>query len=141
MDVKWWEEHHKQVEVERWTVNPLAARRYKLFLCPSEQGGGFSTRPGIIRAGTNSGFQAIGLALLWGAERVILLGYDMQLTDGKSHWHGDHKGMGNPRADRFKTWIHHIELMAKQCRVPIFNATRQTALTCFPKIELADALR
>lgn len=141
MDIKWWEHHHKRVTAEKWTVNPLAAKRFKLNLCPSEHGGGLSRKPGIIRAGTNSGFQAIGMAILWGAEKIILLGYDMQLTDGQTHWHGDHKETGNPRADRFKAWIHQLALLAKQGPPPIYNATRQTALDCFPTIELAEALR
>lgn len=42
--------------------------------------------------GTDSGTQAVNLAYLLGARRIVLLGYDMQFSeDGAAHWHKDHE--------------------------------------------------
>lgn len=142
MDRGWWHEYGGQIEgdFELWTSNPEAARIYELNFIRSEQGGGVSNMPGVIRQGGNSGFQAVGLALHFGAARVILLGYDMQLTGGKTHWHGDHKRLGNPMTDKMKRWHGRFSLMAAETSVPIVNATRQTALKCFRKVDLLESL-
>ena len=143
MDRKWWNEYGGRVsgDMELWTSNREAARVHKMNYIDSEPGGGISDLRGTIRQGGNSGFQAVGLALLFGAAKVILLGYDMQLTGGKTHWHGDHKGaLGNPVLDKMAGWHKHFRLMANQTTVPILNATRKTALDCFPKVDLVESL-
>lgn len=88
----------------------------------------------------NSGQQAINMAYLLGAKEIILLGYDFQNTDGKSHWHGDHKrGLGNgaPHEPRIK----HMRIAAQQLSekgVKVINCTRETALDCFERKNLED---
>ena len=88
----------------------------------------------------NSGAGAINLARYAGADRVILLGYDCQHTGGKAHHHGDHpKRLGN--AARPDAWVRNFELLAVDLNgLPVINATRETALTCFPRMLLEDAL-
>lgn len=144
MDRAWWNEYGEGIEgdFELWTTNKPAADVFDLNFINSEPGGGISTRPGTIRQGGNSGFQAVSLALHFGAARVILLGFDMQFTGGKTHWHGDHRSsrLGNPVQKRLVFWLQRFEEMAKQATVPIVNATRQSALTCFPRVDLTEAL-
>jgi len=88
----------------------------------------------------NSGAGAIGLAVHMGAQRVILLGYDCQRTGGQAHWHGNHpKGLGN--AGSINTWPAQFQKLARDLRnFNIVNCTRETALTCFPRVELEKAL-
>lgn len=88
----------------------------------------------------NSGAGAIVTAILGGAKRVILLGYDCQHTDGKKHWHDDHpKHLGN--ANRVNDWAEKfIQLSKEYAGIEIINASRQTALTCFPIKTLESAL-
>lgn len=88
----------------------------------------------------NSGAGAIALAAFLGARRIILLGYDCQRTDGKAHWHGDHpEGLGN--AGSLADWPRHFQRLALDLKgVKIQNATRQTALNCFPREDLDRAL-
>lgn len=91
--------------------------------------------------GKNSGYGALVLAIKRGAKRVILLGYDAQKTDGKTHWHGDHpKGLGN--AGSIHRWVTDFERASRNyaCRARILNASRQTALKCFERVSLEDAL-
>lgn len=142
MDRGWWDEYGGRIggDFELWTSNPESARIYKLNFIRAEAGAGVSQLPGVIKLGGNSGFQAVGLALLFGAKRVILLGYDMQLTGGRTHWHGDHKKLGNPAADKMKRWHGNFALLAAQTSVPILNATRETALKCFPRVNLSEGL-
>lgn len=90
----------------------------------------------------NSGAGAISLAAHWGARRIVLLGYDCQRTGGKTHWHGDHpRGLGN--AGTIDRWPAIFARLAKSLagRVTVINATRDTALTCFERQPLAEALK
>jgi len=39
----------------------------------------------------NSGMGGINIAALFGAKRILLLGFDMRCVDGVNHWHNRHK--------------------------------------------------
>lgn len=142
MDRSWWNEYGLEIRspAELWTTNREAARVYNLNLINGEPGGGLSSRPNTIKLGGNSGFQALGLALHFGAAKVVLLGYDMQLTNGRTHWHGDHPRLGNPLPIRMREWLLRFGELARATRVPILNASRATALQCFPRVSLDEAL-
>lgn len=87
----------------------------------------------------NSGIGAISLAILGGAKKVILLGYDCSATGGKAHWHGDHvAGLDNAR--RIDEWPKLFNNFAANVTTNIINSTRTTVLTAFPKISLEEAL-
>lgn len=142
MDRGWWNEYGLEIKspAELWTTNREAARVYNLNHINGEPGGGISRRPNCIKLGGNSGFQALGLALHFGAAKVVLLGYDLQLTHGRTHWHGDHLRLGNPLPIRMREWLLRFGELARETRVPIINASRASALACFPRTWLADAL-
>lgn len=88
----------------------------------------------------NSGAGAIALAAQMGAERIVLLGYDAQKTGGRAHWHGDHpKGLGN--AGTVAKWPEQFRAVIGSLRgARVINASRATALTCFPRQSLEAAL-
>lgn len=95
-----------------------------------------------IHGGGNSGYQAIGLAYAWGAARMVLTGYDMQRTGGRSHHFGDHEG-ALPNLGPLKEWRLRMARMAVDLKahgVQVLNATRETALTCFRCVPLEQAL-
>lgn len=132
-------------DFELWTSSHEVGRIFKINRIRGEGGGGLSKRPGTIRLGGNSGFQAVGLALHFGAAKVVLLGYDMQSDKGRLHWHPDHKGipghfLGNPVPEKMKEWCQHFAELARQTTVPIVNATRRTALKCFSQVSLDEGL-
>lgn len=93
-----------------------------------------------LRAELNSGAGAIALAVMRGAVRVILLGYDAQLTDGRAHWHPDHAaGLGN--AGSVAKWPAQFADLARRLpNVQVLNASRASALECFPRVGLGRAL-
>lgn len=91
--------------------------------------------------GQNSGLGAILLAAHFGAQEIIMLGYDCGHTDGKTHWHGDHpKTLGN--AGKVNQWPRQFERMLPLLKgVNVINASRVTALDMFPKAELEEVLQ
>jgi hypothetical protein len=100
----------------------------------------------LIHYGGNSGFQAINLAVLMGARRIVLTGYDMKPgADGRKHWHdaGAHVG-GWPV---WRRWIDNLATIRPSIEgaglnVEIFNATRETAIpeSIFPRVNLESVL-
>lgn len=86
----------------------------------------------------NSGAQALFLMPVLGASRVILTGYDMQ---GR-HWHEDY-ATKNPSAENLELWRKGFPALAAWLAalgVEVLNASRETALTCFPRVDLREAL-
>lgn len=138
-----WNDHAAKVretcDGEFWTINEHSAKVDGLNLLQSEPGGGIAKHPNTVRQGGNSGYQAIGIALLFGAARIVLLGFDMQFTNGRKHWHKDH-AKNNPTGIALKNWRANFRELASVCPVPIINATRETALDCFPRMSLEEAL-
>jgi hypothetical protein len=126
-------------------MNDHAAKVHGLNLIGHEFGDGLAKHPNRIRTGTerggNSGYQAVSLAILFGAARIILLGYDMQATGNRLHWHRDHGGkLHNPLPRKFKAWQDGFATLAKVSPAEIINCSRETGLTCFPRMSLADGL-
>ena len=88
----------------------------------------------------NSGAGCISMAAQGNAARIILLGFDAKHTNGLAHWHGNHPaGLGNAGMtdkwlDKFKELSHDLS------HIDIINASRDTAITCFPRARLEDLL-
>lgn len=136
MDSNWWKEYHKEV------ASVCTGRKLSTSLAVKQYGAeSLHLAPWFPRS-LNSGEGAIHLALAGKPKRVLLLGYDCQKTGGKSHHHGDHpKHLGN--AGSLKRWPKHFSHLSQEAGrqgVAVENATRQTALTCFPRVKLEDAL-
>lgn len=102
-----------------------------------------SFEPGVIGSGGNSGFQALNLAVQWGARRIILVGYDATLDHGV-HWHGRHgEGLRNPTVNLVRRWRRALDGAAKVLRergIEVINASPISALENYPKMSLEAAL-
>lgn len=130
---------------ELWTISDAARQEFDLRWIYGTDTGGLSPTLDRIHTGKNSGYQALGLAYLFGATRVVLLGYDFSVGPrGERHWHGDHpKGLGNGGESRYTTWAREMtkladDLALTDCKV--LNASRRTALKCFRRVTLETAL-
>jgi len=91
-----------------------------------------------IHYGYNSGYQAVNLAYLLGAKRVILLGFDMHVTKDKTHFFGDHPEPMHS-ASPFPQFIKEFGQLAADLKaegVTVVNCTRETALGCFTRAAL-----
>lgn len=142
-DLAWWKVHHAQVakeapEAEYWACCNVAADRFGLHRVRS------ANRPGLgtwqVHTGGNSGYSAINLAFLFGATRILLVGYDMQATGGKKHWFGDHPAR-LVQVQLFDEWLHRFKALGTDLRaagIQVINCTRQTALREFPLSTIED---
>ncbi|NIQ01581.1 MAG: hypothetical protein GWM98_15350 [Nitrospinaceae bacterium] len=82
------------------------------------------------------------MAHQFGASRIVLVGYDMQYTGGKTHRFGDHpKPLSNVVG--ISNWVKKFDPLADGLRragVEVYNCTLETALTCFERANLEDVL-
>jgi hypothetical protein len=102
---------------------------------------GLSLNPAILNTGHNSGYQALNLAVLLGASRILLLGYDMQRgPKGEEHHHADHPNKSRSNYDRFRKPFSSLVTPLADAGVEVINCTRRTALTCFPQMPITEAL-
>lgn len=100
--------------------------------------------PGTIGGGCNSGFQAINLAVQFGAIRILLTGFDMHVR-GEVHWYGKNTWQGGHNAgdSDMKRWRGYLDVAAEKMRrlgIDVVNASPHSALACFRKMSIDDAL-
>lgn len=131
LDVDWWKTYLKDVQAnfegKLLSSNSILNQQS---VCRVQEAASYG----------NSGAAAIAAAFAGGAKRVVMLGYDCQRTNAKAHWHGDHpKHLGN--AGKMELWHEGFERIAKRYSYcEIVNASRETALNCFKRMSLEDAL-
>lgn len=133
-----------------WTQDQPSAKNYGLRRVEIERGIGLCKRLDRINNGGNSGYSAIGLAYLFGARRIVLVGFDMQRTGGRTHHFGEHIGRGplagkmhNSPDAAYRSWAPRFAPLAADLTaagVTVVNCTAETALHCFPRAELAATL-
>lgn len=148
-DARWWDRYFVEAEltclptVQFWTQDAKAAKfAHRVRHVQSVRSEGLNRQPGVINQGSNSGFQALNLAWQFGAQRLILLGFDMQATGGRSHWHGDHPDTLNSN-NPYRMWLDQFGPLARdlaKAGAEVINCTPTTALTCFERAPLAHAL-
>lgn len=87
-----------------------------------------------VGSGANSGFQALNLAVQWGAKDIVLVGFDMQLSP-EIHWHGPHEGaLSNPKEFTVTVWRKYLDAVYSQLKelgVNVVSGT-PTALQNYP---------
>jgi hypothetical protein len=104
---------------------------------------GFEPGSHGVRTGGNSGYQAIQVAAHLGAARILLLGYDMKVgAKGRTHFFGEHPAIIRSGSN-YGTLCAYYRSLAKPLAalgIPVVNCSRETALTCFPRMTLSQAL-
>jgi hypothetical protein len=137
-DVRWWKVYGEEVRATfagRKICALLMATKYGAESPYSDGRAWFDIYP-------NSGCCAGAIALAGGAARVVLLGYDAGFIDGRKHWHDDHPAELE-NATSVADWPRLFNILARRAQrsgVHIVNASRATALECFPRVELGSAL-
>jgi hypothetical protein len=128
------------------TQDRAAAERWGLDWLPAAHQREMSLDPGRLSLGplaSNSGYQAVNLTLLLGADPILLLGFDMQVSAG-THYYGDNPApQQNPTEDLCRQWCAGFRAAAPQLRRlgrTVLNCTRTSALDCFPRVDLREAL-
>lgn len=136
-DLQWWRRYHDEVRTT------FAGRLFSASLVAANYGAEVPVGQPWFTAFKNSGACAASLAIGGGASRLVLLGYDAARgARGETHCHGDHpRGLNN--VESIADWPRQFRLLAKHAErhgVDVLNASRRTALTCFPAAELGAAL-
>ena len=139
-DARWWHVYRPQFRGLRVSQDEVPG----VLHVPSRDRPGISLDSGYIHQGGNGGFQAMNLAVLMGAARILLLGFDMRSVDGRKHCHDDHgPGLVNPQESTFASWREAFRRAVPQLRdagVTALNCTPGSALKCFPLARLEAAL-
>jgi hypothetical protein len=142
-DQQWWKWHDGVPSFTglRYSLQAAAAA-YDVSVLENTGPRGIERAPTGLRTGDNGGYQALNLAVHLGATRIVLLGYDMQRTDNKSHWFGEHPGGGQSPYGSFIAAFDALAASGELAAVgvEVVNCSRQTALTCFPCRPLEDVL-
>ena len=135
-DFLWWKVYHQDLKrnfapFRLWTQDAAAHERFGINRVRGVNRSGLGEN--CIYTGGNSGYQAINLAYLWKAKKIILLGFTMREIDGKKHWHADHP---KPLVQQILPgeWRHKFDPLAKDLEargVEVVNCDPLSALTCF----------
>lgn len=126
----------KKVCERDWGIRKVEVDRYLDNLVLGETG--------VIGAGGNSGFQALNLALQFGARRILLIGFDMHDRSG-AHWYGRNNWINanNPTDVNFRRWKSSFANAAGTLQtlgVEVVNAAPFSDLQCFKKQSVAKTL-
>lgn len=108
----------------------------------TSHGYGLSADPRALVTGRNSGFQALNLAVLAGARRIVLLGFDGKpAADGRSHWFGDHpEPMLNVVYAYFRQAMSAAENDLAAAGVEVLNASPNSAIDSFKRVSIRGVL-
>lgn len=147
-----WHEIYSPVEgdFDKWHWDRRICERYGYRYIEGRWGdgpnrcSGLSTSKNYISYGHSSAFQSLGLACsVYGANECYLSGYDMRYQGARHYFGGLSGEVGEypeplRKYSSFDGLIHCYETVAKQNVYKIYNATKGSALTCFPFKYLED---
>lgn len=151
-DWKWWAYHYVDVLAapraqgqELLCADPQAVEQFsQLVSAPAEDWhkpeAGLATTPGLIRTGFSSGHQALHLAHNMEPDVILLCGLDY----AGDHWFGPHPAEITTTPSWFGKMIEAMDVIAadidKVGRTKVYNCSDSSALTCFEKMPLSQAL-
>jgi hypothetical protein len=134
-DFRYWKANIEDIEAsgfngKRYTRSQRAETNYGAKVIRSRLGNEY-----------NSGQMAIEMCIRFGADRVVLLGFDASISEG-THFHGDHTKTPNPTAQRVRRWFGQFEKVNKIYPFAnVINCSRKTALDCFHRQSLSSVLK
>ena len=154
----WWNHYWPEVKdlpCEKWTTNSHAANEYGLNWIAEKNEQGLSTDPTIIHHGHGSGYSLVSMAYRNGADRIVLLGYDLKYA---TNYDGRAKQIGSAPRHYFGEYPQsmqhwpsvsvirgiHVELVdlyrsiKKQGVVEVVNCTPDSAIDCFGYTNIED---
>ena len=145
-DQRWflWNRHDIRIHVGKYKITWRAVPQIEgttihILRYAMKHDTGFSLDPELIAA-KNTGLGALNLAFLFGASRILLLGYDLRPVNGQLNWHQRHKtpGIGTRIQGVFKESIEKAAPILETAGVEVINCTKDSALTCFPYRDIRE---
>jgi hypothetical protein len=143
-DARWWKVHGEKVNALRpglssWCYDDEGEK----YGCKRISGigkPGFSTDPSLIHFGSNSGYQALNLAYLWGCTKMLLVGFNMQKVNNRSHFFEGREKSLNTNSPYHK-FVLNYNTIQEDIANRIINCTPNSALTKFKYQPLEEAIK
>lgn len=139
-DAKWWMHHKGVPKFSGVKVGYEGPGPAGVVWLQGSGRTGYDERLGYVRHQWNSGGAAIHLAAQLGAKRIVLVGFDMRPIKGRDHFFGAHpEEIQGRTTSRYDIWIDNLGELAKELRqrkVEVLNATPESALKCWPSVDL-----
>lgn len=137
---RWWDRLTKLSTPNYWAIpdnwffrRPLRPSPGMTFL-RRRAGTELSRNTGAITSGGSSGFGALNLAVLKGARKIVLLGYDYRPTGHHNDRH--YPGRIETPAAKWTEWAGNFDRAAMALKadgVEVLNASPESMITAFPK--------
>ena len=143
-DSKWWKENKgiKDFNGVKISIEKKSEQYGNIKTLKNLGHSGLSRNRTGLMTGHNSGYQAINLAYLLGAKRILLLGYDMKDgKDGRNHWFGEHKWKSDNFKIPYNLFLREFPSIAKELKkegVEVLNLNMNSKLECFKKVRLEN---
>jgi len=156
---EWWKYYYSEVEklpCQKWTTNRQAADEFGINWIAEKNAKGLSNDPNVIHHGHGSGYSLVSMAHRNGADRIVLLGYDLKYApdyDGRArrigskprHFFNEYPTvMQHWPSERVINGIH-VELVdlyesiKEQGLVELINCTPGSALIeCLGYVDIGD---
>lgn len=142
-DARWWNVHGDKINQLRPGLSSWChdddGKKWGAKQINGKGNAGLSTDPKQIHHGSNSGYQAINLAYLWGCTKMILVGYNMMKVNGQSHFFKDREGnlqINSP----YPSFAKKFASIQADIRENIVNCTHPTGITAFRRSTLDEEL-
>ncbi len=150
VDIGWWQ-NRKQDVLETFTGRIIGRGPYRTMyqadniLNVAFRSGDYWSEDPRQLGGRNSGLAAMNAAILMGAKRVFLLGFDMKPVEDRNNYHNRHPTSVGRNLHRYIN-IFLPEMVKASKRIEalghiIINCTPGSALTCFPERTLEWVLK
>jgi hypothetical protein len=97
-----------------------------------------------VHPGGTSGYAALNLAVLKGARRILLLGYDYGAAYGRHHYHEAYSWSDPGDQASWSRWAANFDAAAgvlSSLGIEVMNASPSSRIACFPKCSVEDGLR
>lgn len=144
-DYQWWDRHQGVPEFDglRYALRPFGHRYPHVTVLERGEATGLSEDPRALALGRNSGYQAINLAVHFGATVIVLLGYDMQPAGDRHHWHDPHPGDRHPGYAQCVEAFATLKEPLTRRGIQVLNGSSISAIpsTTFPRVSLHEVLR
>lgn len=140
-DGKWWGwPKHQGVPAFSGLKFSLEGTRFRDVKVLKHTGkSGLELSPTAVKHGEGGGYAAINCAVHLGANRIVLLGYDLSYwPNGETHFFGHHQERSTRRPEKNIEVYSTLVEPLKALKITVINSTRRTALRCFPRQPLNE---
>lgn len=146
-DARWWDAYPAwrtfaglKVTADRGAAAAHRLRLVKVLNGEDLGGNNLCWTPGVLGHGGHGGFQALNMAVQFGARRLLLIGFDLC----GDHWHPSHpEPLRNPSARRLERWRGRLDAAAPAFAalgVDVVNCSPGSALTAYRQATIEEGM-